>query len=107
MGNRGSVILESRQTYAIVALDGSFRGARDGQGGDGSDSGEQAEALASEGLLLHYRVPRYLEGHVEAGHLVTVPLRGKPAYGVVVGLADASPVRDTQPITQLVYAREV
>src|SRR5438552_4528396 len=102
-----TVILGSRQTYAVVALDGSFRGTQGARDGAGAEGSEPAEAAASEGLLLHYRVPAYLEGHVEPGHLVTVPLRGRPNYGVVVGLSDASPVWSTQPITQLVDSRKV
>jgi hypothetical protein len=57
------------------------------------------------GLLLHYHVPGRLTGEIEPGHLVIVPLRGQPTYGVVVELSDASPVEATQPILRLVDRR--
>ena len=69
---------------------------------------EQDQQLGEvAGLLLHYRIPQYLEGHVEPGHLVAVSLRGRPAFGVVVDLDHTSPVEVTQPITRLVDARPV
>jgi primosomal protein N' (replication factor Y) (superfamily II helicase) len=99
--------LDSRCRYAIVALDGAFRGGPGAAGRGGDEGGEHEEAGTSEGLLLHYHVPQYLEGHLEPGHIVTVPLRGRPAYGVVTELSDVSPVRDTLPVTELVEARQV
>jgi primosomal protein N' (replication factor Y) len=98
--------LHSRHKYAIVALDGAFRGGPGAAAGGGDEGSEQAEAGTSEGLLLHYHVPEYLDGHLEPGHIVTVPLRGRPAYGVVTGLSDVSPVRDTLPVRELVDARQ-
>src|SRR5438094_3635120 len=100
--------MNNQPNYAVVALDGSFRGGR------GASFEERAElepasqqAESSQGLLLHYRIPQYLEGRIGPGHLVAVTLRGRPAYGVVVELADTSPVQPAQPITQLVDARLV
>jgi primosomal protein N' (replication factor Y) (superfamily II helicase) len=94
--------LDPDPAYAIVALDGSLH-ARWGARVDGEAHG--AGTSHAPGLLLHYRIPHYLEGHVEPGHLVTVPLRGKPVYGVVASLAASSPVQPTQPINRLVDER--
>jgi len=97
-GNRNSEQLPG--TYAIVALEPSY-GNRDPSIPGGSDP---SDAL---GLTLHYHIPPHLEGQVEPGHLVVVPLRGTPTYGVVVGLEDSSPVEHTRPITRMVDERPV
>src|SRR3954451_17754873 len=84
----GVVSLGTRRTYAIVALDGGFRNGPAGSSDNRQMGGEERDEGTLEGLLLHYRVPDYLQGHIEPGHIVTVPLRGRPAYGVVTGLSD-------------------
>ena len=65
------------------------------------------DADPSLGLVLTYHVPDYLEGALRPGHLVVVPLRGRPAYGVIIELADTTPVERTKPVTRLVDARPV
>ncbi|MFL5732911.1 MAG: primosomal protein N' [Chloroflexia bacterium] len=97
----------TRRTYAIVALDGGFRNGPAGSSDNRQMGGEERDEGTLEGLLLHYRVPDYLQGHIEPGHIVTVPLRGRPAYGVVTGLSDEAPVPETLPIRELVDARQV
>ena len=103
-------VVRSRQStqlsksYAIVALEPSYgRQALTGPA-EGEPTGEADPAL---GLLLHYHVPQYLEGRIEPGHLVIVPLRGTPTYGVVVELSESAPVENTRPITRVVDARPV
>ncbi len=91
------------QEYAIVALD---------QGRHSTPTAEQADEPAPSdapgmGLLLHYSLPDELAGKVEPGHMVVVPLRGKPAYGVVLELADSSPVGYALPVKRLVDPRPV
>ena len=82
--------------FAVVAVEGApmgLGGAR-GQFGPGALPPEppgDERAEPSPGLLLHYHVPEYLEGHIEQGHLVVVPLRGKPTHGVVVEVTRARP----------------
>ena len=91
------------KTYAIVALEPSYgKPALEIPGDD--PSGQVDPAL---GLLLHYHVPQYLEGSLEPGHLVVVPLRGTPTYGVVVELSDSTPIENTKPITRVVDARPI
>src|SRR5689334_12075122 len=90
--------------YAIVALEPSYGRQSLGQTGEGDPQGEVDPAL---GLLLHYHLPAYLQGQIEAGHLVIVPLRGTPTYGVVVELTATSPVENTRPVTRMVDARPV
>src|SRR5438270_8875515 len=90
--------------YAIVALEPSYGKQALGGPSEGDPAGEADPAL---GLLLHYHVPEHLEGQIEPGHLVIVPLRGTPTYGVVVELADSAPVENTRPVTRAVDARPV
>lgn len=47
---------------------------------------------------LTYHIPPELEGAIQPGHLVTVPLRDGRAYAVVMALADHSPVEETRPL---------
>ncbi|MEO8289187.1 MAG: primosomal protein N' [Chloroflexota bacterium] len=90
--------------YAIVALEPSY-GKQSLGAPEGTDASGQADPAL--GLLLHYHLPQYLAGHVTPGHLVIVPLRGTPTYGVVVELTDSSPVENTKPITRAVDARPI
>jgi primosomal protein N' (replication factor Y) len=90
--------------YAIVALEPSY-GRRDQTAPGGSEPSDAADPAL--GLLLHYHIPSQLEGQIEPGHLVVVPLRGTPTYGVVVELEDSAPVEHTRPITRMVDARPV
>src|SRR5437762_2523180 len=87
--------------YAIVALDAAQRGMH------GTPDGDEGALPDPSGLVLHYRVPEYLQGYVVPGQLVTVPLRDKSAYGVVVEMAETSPVETTRPIGKLIDARPV
>ncbi len=89
--------------YAVVALDVSSQAGHGAPTGDGP----LPEAESSTGLLLHYHMSQHLLGQVEPGQLVAVPLRGRPAYGVVVELSATSPVEVTLPITRLVDAKPV
>lgn len=54
-----------------------------------------------------YDIPEELEGEVETGSLVVVPLRERRLYGVAVRLRDQSPVEETRPIESLVDPRPV
>jgi primosomal protein N' (replication factor Y) len=92
------------QKYAIVALEPSYGKREPAAPGESELPVETDPAL---GLLLHYHIPAYLEGRIEPGHLVVVPLRGTPTYGVVVDLADSTPVEHTKPITRMVDERPV
>jgi primosomal protein N' (replication factor Y) len=92
------------KTYAIVALEPSYGKQALGSPTEGDPAGQTDPAL---GLLLHYHLPEHLEGRVGPGHLVIVPLRGTPTYGVVVELADSTPVENTRPITRAVDSRPV
>ena len=49
-----------------------------------------------------YAVPDDLPGTVEAGSLVTVPLRTRPLYAIVIDLPEQPAVPDTKPLTALV-----
>ena len=98
--------MDSHPTYAIVALDGHSHTDL-GMAHENNGSAAATQRELSQGLLLHYHVPKYLQDRIEPGHLVAVPLRGRPAYGLVTGLADTSPVQPTQPIARLVDARPV
>jgi primosomal protein N' (replication factor Y) len=91
--------------YVVVALEPPRapepeRGPAVAEERDGGDD-------PSLGLVLTYHVPDYLEGDLRPGHLVVVPLRGRPAYGVVLELTDTTPVERTKPVTRLVDARPV
>src|SRR6478609_9292608 len=88
------------ECYAVVALSG-HAGNEPSSVWKGGDGVPPAQEEYGPGLILHYRIPAYLEGHVEPGHLVTVPLRGRPTYGVVVELSDTTPVEATLPITRV------
>lgn len=91
---------QSEKQYVVVALEPpSFN---DRASGATEPSGEDP-AL---GLMLHYHVPPALLGSVAVGQMVIVPLKDKPAYGVVVELANSSPV-ETRPISRLVDAGPV
>lgn len=98
--------MEPLPVYAIVALDGNTGHNPDfpGDGTPPRSPGDPEHPEHSPGLALHYRIPRYLLGHLGPGHLVSVPLRGRPAYGVVVELSERSPVEETLPVTRLVEA---
>ena len=74
----------------------------DYEGGDGVSPAAEEHG---PGLVLHYRIPDYLEGQIEPGQLVAVTLRGRPTYGLVTELDTSSPVETTHPITGLVDAR--
>jgi primosomal protein N' (replication factor Y) len=50
----------------------------------------------------HYAIPPELAGGLRAGHLVTVPFAGRKAQGLVVGLSDSAPVKETKTIEGLV-----
>jgi len=49
-----------------------------------------------------YHIPEELVGRIEVGSLVVVPFQTHRLYGVVVGLADESPVVETRPVGSLV-----
>ncbi|HYO49561.1 MAG TPA: primosomal protein N' [Chloroflexia bacterium] len=93
--------MENWARYAVVALDQLRHAASQGTPAQDGDV-DMPESDPAMGLLLHYHVPGRLSGEVEPGHLVIVPLRGQPTYGVVTELSDASPVEVTQPILRLV-----
>ncbi len=99
--------MEYKPKYAIVALDQSHPGPYPFEGPDGQSDAHLPQADPLMGLLLHYHIPARLEGDVEPGQLAIAPLRGRPAYGVVVEMADYSPVQPTQPVTRLVDRRPV
>lgn len=63
---------------------------------------EIAVNVASLSGTFHYEIPHDLENQLQAGHLVTVPFRGRDAQGVVVGLSDDAPVEHVKPIIGLV-----
>jgi primosomal protein N' (replication factor Y) len=99
--------LDKQTTYAIVALDHQRR-ADSLQGED--ESGLDQHVLGTDpalGLVLHYHIPENLDGKVEPGQLAVVPLRGRPSYGVIVGLAESAPVGPTLPISKLLDPRPV
>src|SRR5437868_15503896 len=87
--------------YAVIALEVSSHANRDAP----TEDSPQPEAESSPGLLLHYHIPQHLNGDIEPGQLVAVPLRGKPAYGVVVEMSATSPVEATLTLTRLVDTR--
>ena len=58
--------------------------------------------VASLTGTFHYAIPEGLQARLRAGHLVTVPFSGRRAQGVVVGLSDTSPVRETKDLEGLV-----
>ncbi len=87
--------------YAIVAVDQAHHSAQAPEPPE-DVLPMHTSAPPGLGLLLHYGIPEALAGGVEPGHMVVVPLRGKPTYGVVVELADSSPVDYTKPIVRLV-----
>jgi primosomal protein N' (replication factor Y) (superfamily II helicase) len=91
--------------YVIVALEPPR--APEPSHTPGGVGESDADTDPSLGLVLHYHVPDYLEDTLRPGHLVVVPLRGRPAYGVVTEQADSSPVERTKPVTRLVDARPV
>jgi len=64
------------------------------------------DAIQSEDLLhrtFHYLIPASLRDQVSVGHLVWVPFGTRHLQGVVVGLSDVSPVRETKEIEQLLF----
>jgi primosomal protein N' (replication factor Y) len=86
--------------YAIVAVDRPH-------GGQEEFAGRYAPANPALGLLLHYRIPQRMMAGIRPGHLVVVPVQGKPVYGVVVELAHSSPVPSTLPIHRQIGQRPV
>ena len=50
----------------------------------------------------HYHVPPDLEGHVEPGHLVTVPFGPRRVHGLVIRSVATPEVPETRPIEALV-----
>ncbi len=99
--------MDAQITYAIVALDHPRRADAPA---DGDEAGLEAHVPGADpalGLVLHYHIPEHLGGTVEPGQLAVVPLRGRPSYGVVVGLADSAPVQVTLPVARLLDPRPV
>ncbi|HET9493723.1 MAG TPA: DEAD/DEAH box helicase, partial [Chloroflexia bacterium] len=93
------------KNYVVVALEPPRAPEPDRAPVAAGESDTNADP--SLGLVLTYHVPDYLEGALRPGHLVVVPLRGRPAYGVIIELADTTPVERTKPVTRLVDARPV
>ncbi|HEY0070514.1 MAG TPA: hypothetical protein VGE04_11155, partial [Chloroflexia bacterium] len=85
--------------FAIVAID---QARRHNQQAEPPATDLPSDADLGLGLMLHYAVPTELAGAIEPGHMVVVPLRNRPTYGVVVEMADESPVEETRPILRLV-----
>lgn len=85
--------------FAIVALD---QERRHNQQAGPDDPNLPPDAAVGLGLLLHYAVPPELADALQPGHMVVVPLRDRPAYGVVVELDESAPVEETRPILRLV-----
>jgi primosomal protein N' (replication factor Y) len=95
------------RTYAIVALEPPRAPEQGHTPNVVAESSTGADADPSLGLVLTYHVPDYLEGALRPGHLVVVPLRGRPAYGVVIELAATTLIERTKPVTRLVDSRPV
>ncbi len=51
----------------------------------------------------HYRVPDHLRGRVRPGQLVMAPFGARQLPGIVTALAEASPVKETRDLLQLVW----
>lgn len=97
--------LEKEPIYAVVVLDQAGRPNTQlsGQADVGGLRSENREL----GLLLHYHVPPQFQSSAAPGHLVLVPLRGKPTYGVIVEIAGSSPAQPTLPIWRIVDSSPV
>lgn len=54
-----------------------------------------------------YHIPDCLNGRIEPGSLVVVPLGNRRVYGIAVGLSDRSPVPETRPVSSLVDPQPV
>ena len=59
------------------------------------------------GRTFHYAIPAPLEGHLKVGHMVRVPFGPRVLQGIVVGLADSSPVAETRDIEALLDPQPV
>jgi primosomal protein N' (replication factor Y) len=92
--------------YALVALEPSNYQEKQDPIAEEDLSIEDDPSL---GLILHYSVPPAMSNEVGPGHLVVVPLRGKPTYGIVVELADDTPIvaQDMRSISRVVDTRPV
>src|SRR4051812_33572818 len=77
MSEHSSAVSESAATIADIAVAGT---------------------RASSDSLLSYAVPWHLRDSVEVGHVVWVPLRDKPALGVIVHLHEQTPVFAVKPL---------
>ena len=70
------------------------------------ESGLQ-DTSAPLGTSYHYEVPQHLVGVLHPGHLVWVGFGERRIQGIVVGLAEESPVSDTRPLESLVMDEPV
>ncbi len=69
--------------------------------------GNAPAGYSPAGLTFHYSVPPDLADVLKPGHLVRVPFRQSQVDGIVIALADESPVPETKPILALVYPEPV
>ncbi len=68
---------------------------------------EVALHLARVQGTFHYSIPPSLASNLAPGHLVVVPFGPRRAQGIVLRLADESPVPETRPVEALVEAQPV
>ncbi len=59
------------------------------------------------GHTFHYAIPAPLQGHLRVGHMVRVPFGPRVLQGIVVRLADSSPVAETRDIEALLDPQPV
>jgi primosomal protein N' (replication factor Y) len=85
--------------YAEVVVNTSLRrGPRAIRRSEEAPSRDAVEAL---GRAFHYTIPEPLLGRLEVGHMVRVPFGRRVLEGIVVALADSSPVVETRNIEAL------
>lgn len=85
-----------RPAYAAVVVNTTLR-----QRGRAAPMAEEA---GQDHLIrtFHYRIPAALRGALTPGHLVWVPFGGRHLQGIVVALAERSPVAETKEIERLI-----
>ena len=72
----------------------------------GPESALQRSGGAAQFQTFHYHLPPHLIGEVKPGHLAWVPFGPQEVQGIVVGMADSSPV-ETKAIARLARPQPV